>query len=82
MVGNRALPTKKLWAVVQAMEKAFPVLMSPSVDAVRAMTDDLHLTAEALALLWIQKVRLLVLYHIQLVKCACDCPQHLGDSLY
>ena len=54
-MGNRAVPAANVWAVVQAMEKAFPVLMSPAVDAVRAMTAALHPTAEALALLWIQK---------------------------
>ena len=55
-MGNRAVPAANVWTIVLAMEKAFPVLISPAVDAVRAMTDGLHLTAEALALLWIQKV--------------------------
>ncbi len=55
-MGNRSVPAANVWAMVQAMEKAFPVLMSPAVDAVRAMTAASHPTAEYLALLWVQKV--------------------------
>ena len=55
-MGNRAVPAASVWAMVQAMEKAFPVLLSPTADAVRALTDGLHPTAESSALLWIKKV--------------------------
>ena len=54
-MGNRSVPAGSVWAVVQAMEKAFPVLMSPAVDAVRASESGLHPTSESLALLWVQK---------------------------
>ena len=54
-MGNRAVPAANVWAVVQAMEKAFPVLMSPAVDAVRASESGLYPTSESLALLWVQK---------------------------
>ena len=54
--GNRAVPAADVWAMIHAMEKAFPVLMSPAVDAVRAMTASSHLPEESLALLWVQKV--------------------------
>ncbi|KAK9917040.1 hypothetical protein WJX75_000268 [Coccomyxa subellipsoidea] len=36
LVGNRAIPSTGLWNVVLAMERAFPVLLSPGVDAVRS----------------------------------------------
>lgn len=55
-MGNRALPSTSVWEVVLAMEKAFPVLLSPSVDAVRMMGESQHLMTEALAILWVQKV--------------------------
>ncbi len=55
-MGNRALRSTNVWEVVLAMEKAFPVLLSPSVDTVRMIGESQHLVTEALAILWILKV--------------------------
>lgn len=65
-MGNRALPSTSVWAVVLAMEKAFPVLMGPGVDAVRTMTYSQQLTSESLALLWVKQVDLYT--HVQQIE--------------
>ena len=57
-MGNRALRSATLWPVVLAMEKAFPVLMSPAADAVRRVASSEHLTDALLAFMWVQKVGL------------------------
>lgn len=53
LVGNRAIPAASLWNVVLAMERAFPVLMGPGVDAVRPHEDR---GQQVLCQLWIQQV--------------------------
>lgn len=57
-MGNRALPSATLWPVVLAMEKAFPVLMSPAADAVRRAASSEHLTDALLASMWVHKAGL------------------------
>ena len=57
-MGNRALRSATLWPVVLAIEKAFPVLMSPAADAVRRVASSEHLTDALLAFMWVQKVDL------------------------
>lgn len=54
-MGNRAVRSATLWPVVLAMEKAFPVLMSPAVDAVRTVASSEHLTDGLLATVWVKK---------------------------
>jgi hypothetical protein len=52
LVGNRVIPALGLWNVVRAMERAFPVLMSPGMDAV---TSSAGASAQGLEELWIQQ---------------------------
>lgn len=53
LVGNRAIPSTGLWNVVLAMERAFPVLLSPGVDAVRSQEAS---SMGTVSKLWIQQV--------------------------
>lgn len=53
LVGNRVIPAARLWNVVLAMERAFPVLISPGVDAVKASAGS---TDQGLEELWILQV--------------------------
>ena len=51
-MGNRAIPPLGLWGVVLAMERAFPVLMSPSVDLAKGSC---NASAQGVEELWIQQ---------------------------
>ena len=53
LVGNRVIPSLGLWGVVLAMERAFPILLSPGVDLVRASHQP---SAQSMEELWIQQV--------------------------
>ena len=53
LVGNRVIPALGLWGVVLAMERAFPILMSPGVDLVKASCGA---SAQSMEELWVQQV--------------------------
>ena len=53
LVGNRVITAARLWDVVLAMQRAFPVLISPGVDAVTASAGS---SAQGLEELWVLQV--------------------------